>query len=189
MQSTWIRGIGIVALVGGYCLMSYGLRNTLAATAPPVEEDPNPSVTKNWDKKLPNTLRFTVLMDFGGAAVRDNETGLVWEQSPEAKTEDWSGARFHCTRLTTGGRKGWRLPSVHELASLVDPSVAPGPTLPAGHPFTNVQPAHYWSAMSFTGKPSLAWNVGFIMGMVHDVKTTDSHNVWCVRGGNNADAY
>ena len=105
--------------------------------------DPNPSVTKNWDKKLPNTSRFTVLTDFGGAAVRDNETGLVWEQSPEAKTENWSGARFHCTRLTTGGRKGWRLPSVHELASLVDPSVAPGPTLPAGHPFTNVQPAHF----------------------------------------------
>lgn len=86
--------------------MSYGLRNTLAASAPPVEEDPNPSVTKHWDKKLPNTLRFAVLMDFGGAAVRDNETGLVWEQSPEAKAEDWSGARFHCTNLTTGGRKG-----------------------------------------------------------------------------------
>jgi hypothetical protein len=88
MQSTWIRRIGIVALVGGYCLMSYGLRNTLDATAPPVEEDPNPSVTKNWDKKLPNTLRFTVLTAFGDAAVHDNETGLVLEQSPETKTEN-----------------------------------------------------------------------------------------------------
>jgi len=44
--------------------------------------DPNPSVTKNWDKKLPNTLRFTVLTDFGGAAVRDNETGLAWAKVP-----------------------------------------------------------------------------------------------------------
>ena len=115
MISTWIRRVGIVALVGGYCLMGYGLRSTLAATAPPVEEDPNASVTKNWDKKLPNTSRFTVLMDFGGAAVRDNETGLVWEQSPETKTQNWSGARFHCPSRTIGGRKGWRLPSVHEL--------------------------------------------------------------------------
>jgi Protein of unknown function (DUF1566) len=189
VMSTWIRRVGIVALIGGYCLMGYGLLSTLAATAPSGEEDPNPSVTKNWDKKLPNTSRFTVLTDFGGAAVRDNETGLVWEQSPETKVQNWSDARFHCTKLTTGGRKGWRLPSVHELASLVDPSVIPGPTLPAGHPFTNVQPTHYWSATLFTGKPSFAWNVGFIIGMVHYVKTTDSHSVWCARGGNNAGMY
>ncbi len=68
--------------------MDYGLRSTLAATAPPGEEDPNARVTKNWDKKLPNTLRFIVLTDFGGAAVRDNETGLVREQSPETKTQN-----------------------------------------------------------------------------------------------------
>lgn len=188
MITTWIRRVGIVVLIGG-CLIGYGLRSTFAATAPPGEEDPNVSVTKNWDKKLPNTSRFTVLTDFGGAAVRDNETGLVWEQSPETKTVNWSGARFQCTSRKIGGRMGWRLPSVHELASLVDPSVSPGPTLPTGHPFTNVQAAHYWSATSFAGKPSHAWNVGFVMGMVHDIKTTDSHNVWCVRGGNNADAY
>ncbi len=189
MIRTWIRRVGIVALVGGYCLTGYGLRSTLAATDPPGEEDSSAGIAKNWDKKLPNALRFTVLTDFDGAAVRDNETGLVWEQSPETKTQNWSGARFACASRTISGRKGWRLPSVHELASLVDPAVVPGPTLPAGHPFTRVQPAHYWSATSFTGKSSFAWNVGFIMGMVHYVKTTDSHNVWCVRGGNNADAY
>src|SRR5262245_56889752 len=47
-------------------------------------------VTPNWDKNLPandpggacpaSSSRFTCV--FGGAAVRDNETGLVWEQSP-----------------------------------------------------------------------------------------------------------
>ena len=148
-----------------------------------------PILSQSWDKKLPGTSRFTVLTDFGGAAVRDNETGLVWEQSPETKTVNWTGARFQCTSRKIGGRMGWRLPSVHELASLVDPSVSPGPTLPAGHPFANVQAAHYWSATSFAGKSTHAWNVGFVMGMVHDIKITDSHNVWCVRGGNNADAY
>ena len=186
---TWIGRIVIVALTGGFCLLEHGLRSTPAAAAPPVEEDSHVGLANNWDKKLPSASRFTVLTDFGGAAVRDNETGLVWEQSPETKMQNWSGARFQCTSRTTGGRKGWRLPSVHELASLVDPSVSPGPTLPAGHPFTNVQAAHYWSATTFAGKPALAWNVGFIMGMVHDIKTTDTHNVWCVRGGNNASAY
>jgi hypothetical protein len=146
-------------------------------------------LSQSWDKKLSGASRFTVLSDFGGAAVRDNETGLVWEQSPETKTVNWVSARFQCTSRKIGGRMGWRLPSVHELASLVDPSVSPGPTLPAGHPFANVQADHYWAATSFAGKPTHAWNVGFVMGMVHDIKVTDSHNVWCVRGPMNTDTY
>jgi hypothetical protein len=82
--------------------MGYGLRNILAASAPQVKEDPNAGVTKNWDKKLPNTSRFTILTDFDGAAVRDNETGLVWEQSPETKTQNWTNARFQCLSRTIG---------------------------------------------------------------------------------------
>ena len=58
----------------------------------------------------------------------------------------WSdGLRQHCPNKNVGGRKSWRLPSFPELASLIDPSNA-NPTLPTGHPFTNVQSAHYWSA-------------------------------------------
>ena len=37
-----------------------------------------------------------------------------------------------------GGRKGWRLPSIYELANLVD-TTQQNPSLPKGHPFTNIQ--------------------------------------------------
>ncbi|MBX3332355.1 MAG: DUF1566 domain-containing protein [Nitrospira sp.] len=184
----WPSGISVIGLILG-SLVFVGWDSCSAFDEEQSSLTDRQILSQSWDKKLPGASRFTVLADFGGAAVRDNETGLVWEQSPETKTVNWSGARFQCTSRKIGGRMGWRLPSVHELASLVDPSVSPGPTLPAGHPFTNVQAAHYWSATSFAGKPSHAWNVGFIMGMVHDIKTADSHNVWCVRGGNNANAY
>lgn len=183
-----VRQAGVMVLILG-SLVLIGQSQGRAFDVPQSLTSDQEGQSQSWDKKLPSTSRFTVLPDFGGAAVRDNETGLVWEQSPETKTVNWSAARFHCTIRKIGGRMGWRLPSVHELASLVDPSVSPGPTLPTGHPFTNVQAAHYWSATSFAGKPSHAWNVGFVMGMVHDIKVADSHNVWCVRGGNNADAY
>jgi hypothetical protein len=146
-------------------------------------------LTQSWGKKLIGASRCTVLTDFGGAAVRDNETGLVWEQSRESRTQNWCGARFQYTSRRIGGRMDWRLPSVHELASLVDPSVFPGPTIPAGHPFTNVQAGHFWSATAFAGKFSHAWNADVILGMVRDIKITDKHNVWCVRGAKNADAY
>src|SRR6266513_2461374 len=106
-----------------------------------------------WDKILPadnpggpcpsNSSRFTCVM--GGAAVRDNETGLVWEQSPSTRTFPWSRvdsqpnppAAVYCNELNVGNRKGWRLPTIQELASLVDQSQ--NPSLPAGHPFSNVQ--------------------------------------------------
>ncbi len=95
--------------------------------------------TPSWDQTLPAATRFIILSNFNSAAVLDRNTGLVWEKSPDATTTTWDSARFFCLNRTTGGQKGWRLPSVHELASLIDPSVAPpGPTLPPGHPFTNV---------------------------------------------------
>jgi hypothetical protein len=143
-----------------------------------------------WDQKLAPATRFIVLTDWSSQAVLDRETGLVWEQAPLATTYHWSLATVQCIRRTTGNRKGWRLPSVHELASLVDPSVPfPGPTLPAGHPFTNVLSAPYWSATTVADSPTSAWDVVFNDGSVFSTGKTNSFQVWCVRGGSNAEAY
>jgi hypothetical protein len=94
-------------------------------------------VPPNCDKVLPAAQRFVVLAAFNNDAVRDNNTGLVWEKSPQTATATWNGARFTFINKNVGGQKGWRLPSIPDLASLIDPSVAlPGPTLPAGIPLT-----------------------------------------------------
>jgi hypothetical protein len=111
----------------------------------------------------------------------------VWEKAPQTATATWTSARLTCTGKTTGGRKGWRLPSVHELASLLDPSVAA--TLPPGHPFLNVQSSGYWSASTVADFPADAWSVLFFNGSVNTGVKTDSARVWCVRGGMNAEAY
>jgi hypothetical protein len=123
----------------------------------------------------------------------DNETGLVWERDPGTTNLDWVFASIHCNQFPVGGRKGWRLPTVQDLASLVDPSVgSPGPTLPAGHPFANVQSSSYWSATTDAQDAGSAWLVSFesgnvLSGIVAGFAKTDSLFVWCVRGGQGVD--
>jgi uncharacterized protein DUF1566 len=153
----------------------------------------------SWDKQINAKGRFEVLPAFDNAAVLDKETGLVWEQSPGdtngdgnvdlSDEQDWTAASLHCIAKNVGGRKGWRLPSIPELASLVDPSQS-NPALPAGHPFTDVQSStYYWSAPPNAANATAAWRVFFSFGYVDtDVKTGPLF-VWCVRGGMNADQY
>ena len=136
----------------------------------------------SWDQTLPTAERFVLVM--GGAAVLDKNTGLVWEQSPRTTTHTWSPARFQCIKRGTGGQRGWRLPSIHELTSLVVPgNPSGGPDLPPGHPFDNVQQTHYWTASTDVATPTKAWGVGIFNGNT----TTHPKNlrgyVWCVRGG------
>jgi len=152
--------------------------------------------TPSWDQQLPGSTRFVVLSNWidadfpaGGAAVLDRETGLVWEHSPSAcnpgiPTCVWQSAQFHCNQLRVGNRQGWRLPTVQELASLVDPTVT-APSLPTGNPFMSVQLAGYWSATTFG--PGGAWDVEFSSGGVSTIAKSTSLNVWCVRGGQGVD--
>jgi hypothetical protein len=158
----------------------------------------NPS----WDQQLPASTRFVVLSNWidaahpsGGAAVLDRETGLVWERSPSTTPLPWGGpgvpffssAQYHCNDLNAGGRTGWRLPTIQELLSLVDRSVPfPGPALPNGHPFSNVQ-SIYWSATTEATFATLAWAVSFSAGNVGNEIKSGTFFAWCVRGGQGVD--
>ncbi len=182
-----------VMIVTGWCV-AFGLIPVFAASGslePPgsaVNGSGDPVATTqtqpSWDQNLPASERFKLVL--GGEAVLDKETGLVWEQSPLTIVQSWSNGRFQCTGRTAGGKRGWRLPSVHELASLSDPTNAGGnPDLPAGHPFSNVQSSFYWSATTGAENPSTAWLVSFVSGNPISRLKTDEGGafVWCVRGG------
>ena len=149
----------------------------------------------SWDQQLSVSTRFIVLANWkdtdfpsGGAAVLDRETGLVWQRCPIGST-NWSDGS--CIGVNTGGRMGWRRPTIQELASLVDRAQS-NPTLPSGHPFQNVQSSlgsSYWSA---TNSASLgadfAWTVSFDVGSVNVSLKSVQNFRWCVRGGQGAEA-
>ena len=214
-RTKWLSGIGGVVLIGGLVLANYGGGVTPAEAHDHSNHHPNPfkqildklnlileklnaggggggaasgtgNYTMRWDTNILSTSRFNVLTDFGGAAVRDNNTGLVWEQSP-AMMPTWTDARTQCLNKAVpavGGTRGWRLPSVVELASLIDPSLA-APFVPGV--FTGVQKAPYWSTTANADNPTSTTSklsVNFDDGQVGiSIKSINTFNyVWCVRG-------
>jgi len=136
----------------------------------------------SWDTVKPPQARFRVLPAMNDEAVLDKETGLVWERTWHGSATFRSALRL-CGLETTGGRAGWRLPSVEELTSLIDPAETT-PALPEGHPFENVTLGNfYWSANEDEADSSSAVTVNFD---VFDLSTHSKGNTRpfvCVRGG------
>ena len=174
-------------------LMALGLLAGAALTAPPAQavDAVGPYYAEpSWDQQIAPVDRFVVLTNWNSKAVLDKETGLVWEKSPQVAGATWNDARVACANKPVGNRKGWRLPSVVELSSLIDRSVSPGPTLPVGHPFVGVQSAGYWSATTNAASPPFARLVNVGNGLVGGADKADTFlYVWCVRGGMKAVQY
>ena len=176
-------------------LLSLGLLVGVALTAPPAQavDAVGPYYAEPaWDQKKAAANRFVVLTNWFSQAVLDKETGLVWERSTASDLRPWGvgihNARLACATRAVGGRKGWRLPSIVELTSLIDPTQT-NPSLPQGHPFTIGLVGDYWTATTNAEDSSIAWRVNFSVGYVDIYDKTNSLQVWCVRGGMNADAY
>ena len=100
--------------------------------------------------------RFTVT----GEVVRDRLTGLAWARraDPGGEPVAWQEAldRVSAWNDEHGtAQLVWRLPTINELASLVDCD-AHSPALPAGHPFIGLQDG-YWSATTSFFECDWAW--------------------------------
>jgi len=188
MPRLWLKDYLVIK--GGILLIAVV---TLALVASPAAAQTTANgpyyATPSWDQQLPAAQRFIVLTNWGSAAVLDRETGLVWQRTPSNADADWPQAMNTCRIEKTGGRAGWRLPSIEELQSLIDPAQS-NLALPPGHPFTNVG-SGYWSATTATFLGFAAYTLFFETGGVGVAATNSvdvTHLVWCVRGGSGVQA-
>jgi hypothetical protein len=203
----------VIALGVALLLPCLSMAGSLEPPAQALDGNGNPVPTmKTLDEVLPawsqklraddgpngdscNSSRFKCVLD--GEAVLDKETGLVWERTLRDYRDPWSQARYWCNNLSLGGRQGWRLPTVNEMASILDWSVH---GLPNGHPFTvqTTQSAYWWTSTTvdrwYMADGSIDdyshWAYAIpVFGSVVSTrpKRLDDAYIWCVRGGMGVD--
>jgi len=108
----------------------------------------------------------------------DPLTGLEW-QFRKAGPMSWTEALKYARSLELDGKKGWRLPSVRELDSLLDRSKY-RPEVRAEVPFRDE--LSYWSSTTFEDNTANAWIIMFDGAYVLSYPKTNKYYVRCVRG-------
>jgi RNA polymerase sigma factor (sigma-70 family) len=111
--------------------------------------------------------------------VTDPATGLTWQQGISATEMTAAAAASYCAGLDLGGYS-WRLPSVKELASLVDEdTVSPAIDVAA---FPGVPPdVWFWSSTVSAPSPPQQWGLNYNDGFSYFRSTSDTGYARCVR--------
>jgi hypothetical protein len=123
-----------------------------------------------------------------GEIVSDPRTGLVWQKGGfwEDATVDnktWIEALEYCRGIADanlGGHDDWRLPSIKELGTLVDPA-ASGINIDLVA-FPGTPGRDFWSSTPTPKDPQGAYVIYFDDGCVNQAPTVTRFAVRCVRG-------
>ena len=59
-------------------------------------------------------------LDNGNKTVTDNNTGMMWQKTPDYRHYSYDDAISYCEELTIANYNDWRLPTIKELYSLAD---------------------------------------------------------------------
>jgi hypothetical protein len=126
--------------------------------------------------------RYTI----SNGTVYDTVARLTWQQAVPATSFTWSSdgttgsAQDYCQSLTLGGfSTGWRLPTMKELASIVD--VTTNNPAVDSNTFPSTPTSAFWTSSPCVIHAGLAWAVSFDDGSVVYFGASNALNVRCVR--------
>jgi len=123
---------------------------------------------------------FSVLMA-ETTMIKDTRTHLMWEDTPHVRETKITQprAKEYCHALKIGGFEDWRLPTIHEILSIVD--------------YTRISPAllktfsyvedesFYWTQTRVADEDDAFWGVNFKRGASSKASEYYDRYVRCVR--------
>lgn len=118
------------------------------------------------------------VLEDGGLTVLDLRTGLHWQATVIPLKQNWGDALIWCptNQLQVPGN-GWRMPSGHELLTLVDRQAAPPTIDPI---FAGTPAAPFWTTAVNKATPQSAFVVDFA-GATERAAVSTTQFVRCVR--------
>lgn len=136
--------------------------------------------------------------------VTDTDTGLSWDRCPLGMSWNYAGMTNRCINASGSqetftwteslaaviaanaashlGYTDWRLPTIDELATLVD-SGKPSPPKIDETTFPDTPPSAFWSSSESESDPSMAWHLFFGDGAAYLYYKFPDYYVRLVRGG------
>lgn len=113
-----------------------------------------------------------------GEAVFDSVTKLTWQRTAGSGYDRVTAERY-CRDVVLAGVTGWRLPTLHELYTIIDERRS-RPAL--DRVFASTPNRFAWSSTYLRGAgTSIAWGVDFTYGISLAVDAAEVHEVRCVR--------
>ena len=131
--------------------------------------------------------------------ISDEQTNLMWEVKGTSdgtpdfsnptdpdNTYSWDDLSEFISLLNAtnyGGFTDWRIPTVKELESILDLSIAePGPTIDITL-FPNCKAGSYWTSDTDIDNAAMAWAIDFSNSLDNITAKTDTFSIRAVRGG------
>ncbi len=111
------------------------------------------------------SLRYGIFDPEVRNTVTDKSTGLMW-QTTEVRPLKWQQALSYCEDLQLAGFDDWRLPTIKELATLVEERLI-NPAMNTVF-FPAARAAAYWTGTTFSGRPGFAWYIRFDNGLEYN---------------------
>lgn len=132
------------------------------------------------DSQHSNGVRSFV--DNGNETVTDEDTGKIWQKGYKADVT-WYEAESYCANLTLNAVK-WRIPTPHELRTLVDYGIYDPAIDTAAFPDTPSE--WFWAdkhayLIDVTAQQESSWIINFFDGFVEYTARYNVYNVRCIR--------
>ena len=126
-------------------------------------------------KELSNDFKYLSQFE-----VLDNATGLIWQKEQDLSTRIWRNSVMYCEESSLSNNSDWRLPTVKELASIIDYNKY-SPAID-NLSFKNTISYPYWTSTSDIGGSSSRLAIHFESGEIANITKEVSAYSRCVRG-------